>query len=912
MLVGRDKEQRVLDDLLRAAHEGQGMALVLEGDPGIGKTALLEAMAQRAEGFLVLRALGTETEMAIDYAALHQLLRGGMQLLDGLPGAQRSALHVALGMKAGAAPDEFQVGLGVLGMLGEGTAQQPILCLIDDAQWIDHASLFACGFVARRLQAERAAICFACHRADEVRELAGIPVLRIGPLDHDAAGRLLDEQVPGRQDPAVRERLLSEMRGNPLALRELPYGLTVEQISGGFGLPTLLPLIGRIEDSYRRRVDRLPAETRQLLLVAACDSTGDAALFRAAARFLGLDPAATAPAEQARLVEVDEKRISFHHPIIRAVVYRDATQVERQQAHRALAAVMDETEAPERRAWQLARAADGPDEALADLLEQTAGRAERRGGIAAGAAFMERAAQLSVDPHRRSVRMIAAARGKLEVGAVDAAGAILAEIDLDPLSEMERLRARLLATEVEGMRSNACNVVQDLLAVAEDLARHDAYLARETYLEALEANTYAGFYSEEGTAAVAAACAQAPVVEHPRGIDLLLDALVKRFLVGPREAAPMVDSALEAMVPIEDLRWVSLGIRAAVDAWDAVGADRLAEAAARAGRTTSRLRSLPLALDYLAIIHGARDGRLRYAEELVDEAESISAAMGLEPWYYGRLMLTAERGDAVVFQSLASRAHDRAQRHKDGSLAVYCRICEAVLHIGLRNYRAALTTALRVATEDGLGHSILLPELIESAVRVGDMATAQDGVEQLAPHMADRPGAYAQGMWARSRALVSEGSEAAALYEQAIDGLGAGPTRWHLARARLLYGEWLRRQGERVAAREQLRVAYEQFSAFGGQGFAERAYDELAATGEHARRRTPQTRDELTPQELRIAGLARDGYSNPDIAARLFISRSTVEYHLHKVYVKLGIGSRAELQTALGADTADDQLTAVP
>jgi len=902
LLVGRDREQRVLDDMLRMARDGQGVALVIEGDPGIGKTALLDALADRATGFIVLRAVGTETEMAIDYAVLHQLIHPRMELVDRLPQVQRAALRVALGLESGPAPDEFMVGLGVLGILGEATAEHPMLCIIDDAHLVDHASLFACGFVARRLQAERAAVCFGCRRADELPEVAGIEVLRIGPLDPEASRQLLDEHVPGPLDPAVRERLLNELRGNPLALRELPYGLTVEQISGGFGLPTTATLTGAIEDSYRRRVRQLPEQTRRLLLLAACDATGDAPLFRAAARSLGLDPADTAPAERARLVEVDEHHVAFLHPIIRVVCYRDAPVSERQRAHRALAAAMDESRAPERRAWQLARAADGPDDQLADLLEQTAGRAERRGGVAAGAAFMERAAQLTVDPRKRALRMIAAARDKLEVGAVDASAAILADLDPAPLTEEERPRLRLLKAEVEGFRTNTCDVVRDLLGVGAGLAKHDAYLSRETYLEALEANTYAESFSDMSSAQVAAQCAHAPAVEHPRGIDLLLDGLVTRFLEGPSRAAPLLEAAVAAMAPTADLRWVSLGIRAAIDAWDAEGAALLAEAAERTGRSTARLRSLPLALNYLAIIRGARDGRLRYAEEMIDEAERISAAMGLEPWYYGRLMLTASRGDADVFASVAARADELARQQKDGSLIAYCMTCEAVLRVGLADYRRALTVALPVAAEDGLGHSAVLPELIEAAVRVGDMAAARHGVAQLAPCLEGRRGAYAAGIWARSRALVAEDGEAAALYEQAIEALGQGPTRWHLARAELLYGEWLRRRGERAAAREQLRAAYERFAEAGGRGFAERAYGELAATGEHARRRTPEARDQLTPQELRIARLARDGTSNPDIAAQLFISRSTVEYHLHKVYVKLAIGSRAELAAALVDD----------
>jgi len=624
-LRGRRSECDALDRLIDAVCAGESRVLVVRGDAGMGKTVLLDYLAERAQGCRVARAVGVQSEMELASAGLHQLCAPMLEHLDRLPVPQRDALRTAFGMGTGVPPERFLVGLAVLSLLSEVADEQPLICLIDDQHWLDHASAQALGFAARRLAADPVGLVFATREPGE--ELAGLPELAVEGLRDDHARALLGSALAGPLDARVRDLIVAETRGNPLALLELPRGLTPTELAGGFGLPGAQlgagPSPGRIEESFRQQLEELPVLTRRMLQLAAADPSGDPVLVRRAAGRLVIPVQAAAPAVEARLVEFGI-HVRFRHPLLRSAVYRSASAADRQELHRALAEVTDPAADPDRRAWHQAQAAPGLDEEVAAELERSAGRAQARGGLAAAAAFLERAVLLTADPARHAERTLAAAQANLQAGAFGKALELLVTAEAGPLDEFASARVDLLRGQIAG------------------------------------------------------------------------DALV-----------------------------------------------RLAE---------------------------------------------ITQAGG---------------------------------------------------------------------TDFGLG------------------------------------------MEARSRALVSEPEAAESLYREAVDRLGRTQLRPELARAHLLFGEWLRRQNRRVDARAQLRIAHQMLDGMGMAAFAERARRELLATGETARKRSAEMFSTLTAQELSIAGLVVDGRTNREIGAELFLSDRTVEWHLHKIFTKLDIGSRRELRGAL-------------
>jgi DNA-binding CsgD family transcriptional regulator len=690
------------------------------------------------------------------------------------------------------------------------------------------------------------------------------------------------------------------MHGNPLALVELPYGLTPTQLAGGFGLPTTIALASQIEDGYRARLAGLSEQTRSLLLLVAADPTGDAELLWRAAAVLGIGTDAAGDAERARLLMIDGG-VRFYHPLIRSTVYREASTTERAAAHRALAEATDGTRDPDRKAWHLARASIGPDDALADELERLAGRAKQRGGLAAAAAFFNRSAELTVDAGRSADRRMEAARAKLDAGAIDAADDCLHQIDVAGLGAGRRLQTDLLGAQIESWRSLGGAVQLRLLDVARRLAEDSPELARETYLEALETAVVAGRLGlPGGVVEVARACAEAPPARQPpRAMDLLLDGVVARYLEGHAAAVPTLRQAITAFSLHPSTRWLDLILRVALDLWDSDAADQLAQDHVRLARSTGALGILPLALNYLAIVRGSRRGCFAYGDELVDEATSISWATGREPRPYAAMMLAAERGNAEALAGLRDESLQRAHALSEGSVLTHIDLCTCILQNGLGNYQAAAAAGQAAADGDHLGMGLALPELIEAALRCDQRSVAQSALDELDVQTSGGSTGFGSAMLLRSRALLCSGAEADELYGESVSLLEASPARIYLARTHLVWGEALRREGHRSTSREHLRIAFEQLDSFGAEGFARRARGELNASGEHARARLPETRGELTAQESRIARLARRGLSNPEIAAQLFLSRRTVEYHLHNVYVKLGIKSRAQLDRAL-------------
>jgi DNA-binding CsgD family transcriptional regulator len=900
-LLGRQDERAVLERLLETARDGRGAVLVVHGDPGVGKTALLEYVVEVGQDFRVVRAAGVEGEMELDYAALQQLCSPILEFIERLPDPQRDALGVAFGLSAGQAPNPFLVGLAVLGLLSEAAEQQPLLCVVDDAQWLDGASARALAFVARRLLAERIALAFAARGVDS--GLARFPQLRVRPLGRRDARALLESALPARLDESVLERIIAETGGNPLALLELPRGLTPGQLAGGFGLPAARPLSTGIEQSFTRRLARLPRDSRRLLLLAAAEPVGDPALLWRAAQGLGIPDAAAHALESEGLLALDGA-VVLRHPLVRSAVYGAAEPNERREAHRALADATDPRIDPDRRAWHRAQAASVPDEEVATELERSAARAQARGGFAAAAAFLARAAALTPAPVRRAQRALVAAETKFRAGALDDALGLLSSADIGALDKLDCARVELLRAQIAFVSTHGSDAPAMLLEAARRLTPLSPTLAYETYLEALSAALFAGRLAAPGASAldVALAVKAAPRPLVLTGPELLLDGLATFFSDGYEAAVPVLRLAQKAFdvsgLPVsEQLRWKWLAAVSSVHLWDDARWEAISERHVQIARETGALGELPLALSQRVYTH-LFAGELATAASLVDEIRAATEATGSSLTPYGAVGLAALRGREPEAISLLGESRADATRRGEGIGLSVLDWAQAVLYNGLGRYDEARVAALRVFEyPHDLGGPLNwgIVELIEAAVRAGTPELAVSARSRLA-EMARVSGTdWALGVEARSEALMVEDQRAEELYVEAIDRLGRSRIAFELARAHLLYGEWLRRRRRRIDGRTQLRTAYELFSDFGTEAFAERARIELEATGEHARRRTIDTLGQLTPQEAQIARLVAQGNTNREIAAQLFISPSTVEYHLRKTFRKLGVKSRAQL-----------------
>jgi DNA-binding CsgD family transcriptional regulator len=909
-LRGRHSECEVLDRLLERVRAGHSRVLVLRGEPGVGKSALIQYLLDRASECRVTRSVGVESELELPFAGLHQLCAPFLDRLERLPGPQRDSLRTAFGLAPGQPPDRFLVGVAVLGLLSEVAAEHPLICVVDDVQWQDRASAQTFAFVARRLQAQSVAFIFAVREPSEGQELAGLPELVVGGLGDGDARALLRTVIPGRLDERVSDRIVAETRGNPLALLQLPRGIPPEELAGGFGLADVMPLVNGVEQSLLRQLDALPAQTRRLLLAAAAEPVGDVALLWRAAERLGIEPHAAAPAQTAGLIDLGA-RVRFRHPLVRSAVYRAASVPDRREAHRALAEATDAAVDPERRAWHRAHAASEPDEDLAGELERSAGPARGRGGVAAAAAFLARATELTPDPARRGTRAQAAAQAKFDAAAPERASELLATAAITPLDELQRARLDRLRGQITFARTRGSDAPALLLDAAKRLEPLDAGLARETYLEALGAAIFAGRLGGAGDLRAAAEGATtAPPGPRPhRAIDLLLDGLATRFTEGYAAGVAPLRRALDAFWqedgPNEgDPRWLWLACPVAPepvapDLWDDETWDRLTARAVALARESGALTPQPLALTSRAsvAVHG---GEFAAASALVAEADAISEATGNTPLRYTSLLLAAWRGREAHASRLIEADVREAKARGEGRAIGLAEYATAVLHNGLGRSEAALAAAQRACEHDDLGFfGWALVELVEAAAHSGAREEATTALARLEERTRAAGTDWALGVRAGSCALLRDGEEADVLYREAIERLGGSRIVVHRARAHLVYGEWLRRENRRPDAREQLRTAYEMFCRMGAEAFAERARRELLATGETVRRRTAETREQLTPQEAQIARLAADGQTNPEIAAQLFISPRTVEYHLRKVFTKLDISSRKALRAAL-------------
>jgi DNA-binding CsgD family transcriptional regulator len=905
-LLGRRSECETLDHLVATVRAGQSAVLVVRGEAGVGKSALLAYLIERASGCRIARAVGVESEMELPFAGLHQLCAPMLDRLDRLPAPQRDALATAFGLSTGEPPDRFFVGLAVLSLLSEVAEDQPLVCVVDDAQWQDRASAQTLAFVARRLLAEAVGLVVAVREPCPTQDLAGLPELVVGGLGDRDANRLLHSAIPGRLDERVSDRIVTEARGNPLALLELPRGLTSAELAGGYGFPqVVMPLASRIEQSFVRQLESVPSETRRLLLAAAAEPVGDVTLLWRAAGLLGLGIDAAAPAQAAALIDLGA-RVRFRHPLLRSAVYRAATLSERQEIHRALAEATDPETDPDRRTWHRAQAAPGPDEAVAEELERSADRAQARGGVAAAAAFLARAAELTPDPAGRGRRALAAAQAKFDAAASDAALELLATAELAPLDELQRARLERLRAGIVFARTRGSDAPALLLAAALRLERLDAAMARETHLEAMVAAMFAGrLGGTPGVREAAEAAHAAPAApQPPRAIDLLLDGLATRFTDGYAAGVPPLRRALGAFRSVEgltagDVRWLWLACRLAQDLWDDELWYELATRALRVARETGALRVLPTAATYRACLH-VHAGAFGPASSLIAETDTIVEATGLAPLRLASVMLAAWRGNEAETLGVLETGLPLARGRGEGMALGVAGWAFALLYNAHGRYAEALASAQRACEYDDVGpFAWALVELIEAGVRCGAAGAASAALDRLSERTQATGTDWALGIEAGSRALLSEGSDAEHHYREAIERLARSRGVVHLARAQLLYGEWLRRENRRVDAREQLRAAHDRFGRIGAEAFAERAGRELTATGETVRKLTVETRDLLTPQEAQIARMASDRQTNPEIGAKLFISPRTVEYHLKKVFTKLDISSRKELAGAL-------------
>jgi DNA-binding CsgD family transcriptional regulator len=910
-LIGREDEREVLDRLIDAVRGGESRALVLRGDMGVGKTALLEYLVEQAHGCRVVRAAGVESEMEFCFAGLHQLLAPLLNRLELLPAPQHAALTTAFGLSPGSAPDRFFVALAVLSLLGDVAEEQPLICVVDDEQWLDRASAQALAFVARRLEAESVGLAFAVRgRSDE---LAGLPELVVEGLSEGDAHALLDLALSGPLDERVRDQIVSETRGNPLALWEIPRSVPPAELAGGFAIPPTMPLERRIEHSFRRRLDALPHDTRRLVQLAAAEPVGDPSLLWRAAERLAIGTDAVTPAVEAGLIEFGT-RVRFSHPLVRLTAYRTASLHERHDIHRALADATDPERDPDRCAWHRAQATAGPDEGVADELERSAGRAQARGGLAAAAAFLERAAALTPDPARRAERTLAAARAKRNLGALDEALEMLVAAESGPPDALRAAEVERLRGQIAFSRRRASDAAPLLLRAAMRLDPLDAELARETHLESIAAAISARGSDDVAELVQAAEAARAapPGPKPPRAADVILDALALRVTEGYAAAAPVMTRALETVFALnarsdEAVRLllnagpVNPGL-IALEVWDADSWREVVALEVSIARDTGALVQLQFAVNFLAHSHFL-NGEAATAVALIEEDRLIAEATGNRPFPFAAMMLAAWQGHQGPASELIAAALRMATAGGLGSMDTYATSARAVLYNALGRHHAARDWARRALLRDALGSGpLFIPELLEAASRTGDLPLLSAGLEWLVERTRVTPTDWALGIEARARALLSEGDAAESLYSESIERLARTRLRVELARAHLVYGEWLRRERRRHDAREQLGTAYDMLDTMGVEAFAERARRELLATGETARKRTVETRDELTAQEVQIARLARDGLSNPEIGARLFISPGTVKYHLRKIFIKLDIRARSELARVLPRD----------
>ena len=904
-LVGRDRERAVIDRLLLDVGSGRSRALVLRGQAGIGKTALLDEIVARAEGMAVVRLSGVESERELAYGALYPLW---CRLTDAgvsrLPVPQGLALRAAFGVEAGPAPSVFLVGLAMLNGLADLAGQHSLVVAVDDADWLDQPSAQTLSFVARRLQAEGVGLVFAAR--EMMPELEGLLELPLGGLASEDSRRLLESVLRVDVDEAIVDRFIAETEGNPLAVLELSSGLASPDPEGMFDRRDPRGLWVELEDSFRRRVQALNAEAQMLLLIAAAEPSGDPLVFWRAVDLLGVSRDAAEVLYEAGLLRVGLS-VVFRHPLVRSASYRFASVDARRSVHRALSEAVDPDVDADRRALHRALAARGPDEQVAVDLERSAERALRRGGYGAAASLLERALTLTCDRDRRGRRALAAAQAKLAAGEPRLSRDLLSIAERGPLDalglvQLEVLRARIAFALGRGRDAPAL-----LLKAAKDLESLDVTGARDAYLDAMRAVLFAGRFAQDTDLRDVAMAARGVLWPDPPLVpDLLLRAFASLIVDGYSSGAPLAQAAVAALRHDEsgagaDLGWLVLGAQLAASLWDEAAYDELTGRQLRLARETGALEVLPIVLTNRAITH-ILAGELASAAALVDEIEVISEATGTPLPSYAAVAVAAT-GPPADAHALIDASLQAATDRGEGAAVKWIQLEKAILCNALGRYEDAWRAAESAYEDPVLYSTWIVSELIESAARSGRSERAARAIEDLG-EMASAVGTdWVLGVETRCRALLADGEIAEDLYRRSIDHLQHTRRPVELARSHLAYGEWLRRRSRRIDARRELRAAREMFDGVGAVAFTDRATRELAATGETLLKRASVagTPTELTERESQIARLAAEGLSNREIGQQLFISHRTVGYHLAKVFSKLDVNNRALIRGSLKA-----------
>jgi len=910
MLLDRAHEQALLYELLDSARRGRSTTFVVTGEAGIGKSCLLEHAVQSATDMEVTCVSGVESEMGLSFAGLHRLLTPFLAELDTLPSPQRSALQVIFGLSDGPPPDQFLIGLATLTLLTDAAARKPLLCVLDDAQWLDEETIGIVAFVSRRLFADHVALLFAVRGGrDSIPAFAGLRTVSLQGLSKQSSHALLNSVVTTDLDYDVANRILEATAGNPLAIIELTEELSAQNSCVESDPFQPLPVGRRIEERFLRVVRGMTKDAQLLLLVAAAEPTGESRLVMGAAEFLGVSAESGDGPETSGLVSL-RPRVSFRHPLVRSAVYSAASPADRRRVHRALASVCMGEPSRDMHAWHLGAGAADPDEAVAGELEASALRARRRGGYVAESSFLTRAAELSQETHRYIQRLLGAATAAASAGLQARARALLDRAMREPVDGLQTAYGRWLNGLFLMHEGSYGRAPQELLAAALAYEPQDRTQARIVLLDALGAVCLAG-QRAEGTspieiAKVALTLPRTPSRTAGRMADALLDGIATRLVVGYAESVPMLQAAIRSWapeeIPAENVTlWCQLGTTAALELYDDEALFGWVRAIEDLSRERGSIVLLRVVLYGLSTAAGLA-GRFADAEAYNREAHELNAATGapsgLDPMIdvelHGLRGREEETREAAAFVEQMAYAVGFEAAHWRGQIAL------SRLELGLGRYREALTAASGLADATPFGVTgLVLPDIVESGVRSGDLAAARQALTQIAERAHANRTPWVLGLLARCSALMATPADAEALYQQAIGHLEQTRMAFDLARTHLLYGEWLRREHRRIDARTQLRLALDSFLSAGAEGFAERAQSELRATGEHTHHRASSTANELTPQERQIAELAAQRVTNREIAAKLFISAHTVDYHLRKIFHKIGISSRRELEAAL-------------
>jgi DNA-binding CsgD family transcriptional regulator len=915
VLVGRTAECAAIDQVLAGARDGSSGVIVLRGAPGIGKSALLDYAMTNAPDFAIAHVTGVESEVGLGFAAIHQLVLPFMDQVVELPEPQRHALDSVFGLADGAAPSSLVVFLAVLTLLDHVASERPMLLVVDDAQWLDDESARVLTFVARRLHADPVAMVFAMRDtgAGLPDLFKPLPQLVVLGLPEDDARTLLTS-VASAIDAKVADRLVEETEGNPLALTEVVAELTAEQLRGDAPLPEPVPVGLSLQGHYAARARLLPPAGRTVLLLASAERVGDPALLHRAAGLLGAPWEEGVTSIEATGLVTFAPAVQFRHPLIRSAVYYGAPPAERRRAHRALADALDSDDDVDRRAWHLGAAVAAPDEDVARALELAGERVFHRGGTQAAAEFLSRASELTPDPVRKVDRLLATVRLRAAEGDAARAQPLLDAV----LTRVHDRRHRAEAEWTQGLiwleEGRGRDALHALARAVASIEEYDCGFALDALITAEDAAIYAGSLRDDALvdAIASTALRLLPEGHSATPAELLVGGIAVLLTDGYAASAPMLRSALAGLrQQVQEAGEIAtpnaheranvlhlLAVSSAVALLDDGALEAVTRSWVDFGRRTRTLTTLPIALDTRSVAE-ILAGRFRAAASAIAEAEQILSLVGARGHIgdpgLGELLLHAYRGDEEKTCDAAARRAWDARERGSGVDLDHSRYALAVLDLGSGRYATALEHCRGITDHCVPFSTTVLPLLIEAAVRCDDLATATTALGRFSERAIASRSHWAEGLLACMRALLAAGDEAESQYRLALDRLTRCTVAFDLARAQLLYGEWLRRARRRREAREPLRAALECFESIGARAFAERARRELAATGERSRPRSDATRGLLTGQEAQIARLVADGYKNSEIASQLFISLSTVEYHLKKVYRKLGVNTRTQL-----------------